>query len=84
MMQRVGQKFTIDGILEEIGEMRVVYDRGIGGMVDDVQMGTRQVGHARRSRKFPPFSQQQINELFNEYYCYDLQHTELKLLHHIL
>ena len=50
----------------------------------NVQMGTRQAGHARRSRKFHPFSQQQINELFDEYYCYDLQHTELKLLHHIL
>ena len=34
--------------------------------------------------KIPPLSYQQINELFDEYYCYDLQRTELKLLHHIL
>ena len=50
----------------------------------NVQWGTRQAGQWRRSSKFDPLEDQENHQLFNELYCYELQSTELKLLHDTL
>ena len=50
-------------------------------LLDFIQWGTLQAGQWRRSSKFDPLEDQENHQLFNELYCYELQSTELKLLH---